>query len=379
MRADDGIKRKDCRYRKGAAVLAVLAAALLLFRDARSASEAVSRGLRLCAETMIPSLFPFMVVSELIVRTGAGRVLSALFSPLLRPLFGLSDRGVCALVMGWLCGFPVGAKTAADYYCRGEMNARELNHVLCFCNVPSSAYLVGAVGVSLFGSAAVGYALLGTALASAAVIGVMLRFVLPRRVYVTNSVNADHTDPVGSSLLPSAVASAAGSMLNVCATVVLFSALIGTLTACLAPPGMNEAASAMIYGLFELSTGINGAAEVSNVHTAILLCAGMVGWGGLSVHCQIMAVCDNCPLSLSMFWCSRVLGALLTCGGMWLCLRTGVLSLDTVSMLPLDAPSVVSCNGARRVWVTVCAATFGAALLRRRSRGKKEEYTLGKK
>lgn len=352
------------RYARLAAVLSVVAAMLLLMRNAQSAAEAVRCGLTLCARTMIPTLFPFMVLSELIVRTGAGRAIARALGWLLRPLFGVSESGACALAMGALCGFPVGARTAAAYYRCGHMSVRELNHVLCFCNVPSAAYLIGAVGISLFDSAMLGRVLLYLVLGGAAVIGLLWRWLLPHRVQLADAMPMplDETKRSGVSLLPTAISAAAGSMLGVCATVLLFGVMVELLGNIAAALGAGDAVRVALCGLLELSAGVSEAATLTDVRMAAILCAAAAGWGGLSVHCQIMAVCDGCPLALGWFWASRALSALLAGGGMWLCLESGLLCLKPHTLRPIAAGGAWQTGGIEDILRTTCMLLFAVAL-----------------
>ena len=78
-------------------LLAVLCcfSALLLLPEV--SAQAARDAMLLCAQTLIPSLFPFFVLSSLLIACGASELLSALLSPLMRPLFGLSGAGAAAL------------------------------------------------------------------------------------------------------------------------------------------------------------------------------------------------------------------------------------------------------------------------------------------
>ena len=132
---------------------------ILVLRNSDAAVEYMGRGLTLCAKTVIPSLFPFMVITELLVSSGAGEALGRLFSGIMRRIFGISGAGASALFLGSMCGFPVGARTAVSLYDKGVISKSECQHLLTFTCNPSSAFLITAVGVSLYDSRALGVTL----------------------------------------------------------------------------------------------------------------------------------------------------------------------------------------------------------------------------
>lgn len=79
---------------------------ILVLRNSDAAIEYMGRGLTLCARTVIPSLFPFMVISELLVSSGAGEAFGRLFSRIMRWLFGLSGAGASAVFWAPCAGSP---------------------------------------------------------------------------------------------------------------------------------------------------------------------------------------------------------------------------------------------------------------------------------
>lgn len=93
-----------------------------------------SMGLKLWFESMIPSLLPFMILSGIMVRTGNAGKFASFIHPLLGPLLKAS-RSVCyTIFVGFLCGFPMGAKAVAELYKREELSQREARWLLAFCN-----------------------------------------------------------------------------------------------------------------------------------------------------------------------------------------------------------------------------------------------------
>ncbi len=274
------------------------------------AIEYMKKGLQLCAKTVIPSLFPFMVISELIVGSGVGIRLTRILAKPMRCIFGVSEAGASAFMLGAVCGFPLGAKTAVSMYDKGVISKQEITRLMTFCNNPGSAFIISAVGVSLFGSQAVGILIYVCVILSALLIGAMgnlffkkLPDVSPSRCEICNSVE------IGT--FTSAIQSSASSMLTVCAYVAFFSSFVGCIGAIFSRLGLPKYITANVFGLFELSSGVGMAAESANRFFAIVLCSAFAGWSGISVHCQIMAICAGRGISFKPYFIAKAAQAIL--------------------------------------------------------------------
>lgn len=104
-----------------------------------------SNGLLLWYSSVVPALFPFMVLSSLIVASGSLSILMAPVRLVLGPLLGLSAEGCYTLLSGLVCGFPMGAKTCADFLSRGQISLREGKFLMAVCNHASPMFLLGYV------------------------------------------------------------------------------------------------------------------------------------------------------------------------------------------------------------------------------------------
>ncbi len=113
-----------------------------------SVSFALS-ALNLWFTKMIPTLFPFMVLSGILIRMNLVRPLCAPLRPAARFLFGVEESGVFCIIIGFLCGFPMGAKVISDLYKRNELSFQEAEYLLSFCNNIGPIYFCGYVLVTL--------------------------------------------------------------------------------------------------------------------------------------------------------------------------------------------------------------------------------------
>ncbi len=292
---------------------------LLFFRNPAIAMDALHSALLLCGRTVIPALFPFMVISELLVSSGIGKKLLRPLSPLLGGLFRLSPAGGTAALLGMLCGFPVGTRCAISALEAGEITPEEAARIPALSGNPSSAFLINAVGVSLFGSQDLGVSLLLSVLLSQLSVGCLVaRLPQKEPLCRTHERAATAASPLfGVSSFPHAIRSACFGVLLICAYVVFFSALVACLGFFLEALGLPQFAKAALFCLFELSGGMSAAAALPATTARTLLCAAAAAWSGLSVHFQALSLCEGHPISLRPYFLSKLLQIPVCCLIMW--------------------------------------------------------------
>lgn len=284
---------------------------LLLLRNAAVAVEYVNRGLLLCARSVIPSLFPFMVISEILVNGGTvNRLPRWLLAPI-RSLLGLPDAGCCAVLLGLVCGFPVGAKCAVSAYENGALTKGQAERVVLISCTPSSAFLIGTVGGTMWENPRFGTALYATVIGVSLLTGIVANLLCKERSSLPEAGKKAELPMMsrsrGAALFTEAIRSSTVSMLLVCAYVIFFSALLGTLHYVLAAFSTSPMTGAVLFCLFELSGGVSQAAGIGNAMWGAALTAFAVGWSGLSVHCQLLSVCDGKGLSFRAYFPVKLL------------------------------------------------------------------------
>ena len=107
-------------------------------------------GLLLWFLTVLPTLFPFLLMSRLLLDSCACSFLNRLFAPLLCRLFCISSQGSFAVIVGFLCGYPMGAKATADLLKSKQITLSEASYLLAFCNNTSPAFLISYIILGCF-------------------------------------------------------------------------------------------------------------------------------------------------------------------------------------------------------------------------------------
>jgi len=266
----------------------------LLLRNASVAMDGVRQGLSLCAEVLLPSLFPFLVLSELLIAMGAGRLLGRFLARPVAFFFGVSSDAAAPILLGALCGQPVATATAVTAYDRGELSRAELERISLFANNPSSGFLVGAVGEAFFGSDTVGSVLFVITLLSGAAIGMLLR-IFGGSLATPNAKkppNGGQND-LGATLFTDSVRRALFTFLQIAAFLLFFSCISRCVAAYCEAWATPSAVRVALFGLLEMTTGISAAVTTFPPVTAFRFCAFFSSFAGLSVCLQIFSIAQG--------------------------------------------------------------------------------------
>ena len=298
-------KQKSSIYSIVFALLSLTAFVIFLNRS-DVAIEYMKKGLGLCGAAVIPSLFPFMVISELVIQSPAVYNICKIFRRPMKLLFNVSEAGGCAFILGALCGFPIGAKTAISAYDSGRISKDELSRLLCFCNNPGSAFVISVVGISLFGSKQIGVIMYVCVILSSVTVGLLSKFLSSKKQFQKKDTSfLPPADIDAISIFTGAVSKSALSMLTVCAYVVFFSSLVGCIGDILSSLSAPNILSTLIFGFFEISSGVKAAASTKSIEAAIILASAFVAWSGISVHCQIITICAGRSMSFKAYFISK--------------------------------------------------------------------------
>ena len=122
--------------------LPVLVLFLAMLFSPKAVFEGAESGLLLWFQVVFPTLFPFMLVSGLMLSGGGLVVISRLFGRLFSTLFATSPNGSFAVIAGFLCGYPMGAKVSADLVRSGRISRDEGAYLLSFCNNTSPIFIM---------------------------------------------------------------------------------------------------------------------------------------------------------------------------------------------------------------------------------------------
>jgi len=291
------------RCRRIVWALLCAAATVLLLWYPQAVSNGVRQGLAVCGNLLIPSLFPFLVLSGFAVRCGTVGAIGCVLSPWMRRVFGLSGSAAVAMLLSLIGGYPSGANAVADLYEQGVIDREEGQRLRRCCVSAGPAFVIGGIGAGILGSAKVGLCLLAAHWIGFAAV------VLCERGKPASTGKPVIAAPLGvAQALTASVHAATSSLLAMCGFVLLASAVLSLLDAMAVFEAVGEWWRCLAACVLEVSTGCVEAAGMGRL--APFMIGAALGFGGLSVHGQIAARTASLGATDSGFFRARLLHAL---------------------------------------------------------------------
>jgi len=250
---------------------------LILIIDAKTAYTGAIDGINLCLRTIIPVLFPFIVLSAMLNSYLLGSPLSFL-KPLSR-LCDVPDGAESLLLLGFIGGYPVGAQCLNEAFESKILSKEDAKRMLVFCNNAGPSFIFGLCG-ALFDSVLIPFALWIIHIASALMVGICLK----------NDCKPSTICNITKSItLPQALDKGIKTTAAICGWVILFRIMITFLQKWFLwalPQPMQTG----IIGMLELSNGCCDLFAVPQHGQRFIMCAFMLGFGGICVAMQTASV-----------------------------------------------------------------------------------------
>lgn len=308
-------------------------ACLLIFSG--SNLPAIKSGLKLWANYVIPSLFPFFVATELLMHTNIINIFGKVLNNYMRPLFNIPGEGAFAFIMGIISGYPVGAKIASKFRENNICSKAECERLLSFTNNSGPLFIIGTVGILMYQNITIGILLFITHLLGCISVGFIFRFwkrndnfknygKKKNYNYLSNKNNVNFANL--GDVLAESITNSISTILLIGGFVVIFSSIISILKAsgilnilCASiSPIFNilhidsNFISGILTGFLEITNGIQSISSIAckNFSINLVITAFLLGFGGISVFLQVFSITSKTDLSIKPYIYGKILHGL---------------------------------------------------------------------
>ena len=298
-------------------VLIILLMAIEVLLKSRYIIEAVSFSLKLWQENIFPSLFPFFVVSYLLINCGFASFLGELLRPFMYHLFRIKGEASFVLAMSLLSGFPSSAKYTRELYDKGLINEHEASKLLTFTHFSNPLFIIATVSIMFLNNQDVGLLIMICHYIPNIIIGLLFRnyYVSKKdtsRVSLKYSFNLMHSKRLeaGKSfglMISNALMNSINTLLLVLGVVTMFLIITTIINQNLSLTLYNQS---ILNGILEMTQGLKYVSLLSiPLKNKAVLSVMFISFGGLSVHMQTIGLISDTKIKYLPFFIARILHA----------------------------------------------------------------------
>ena len=264
---------------------------ILMFLFPYASYKGASTGLMLWFINVLPSLLPFIIISNLMVQLGIAGKISRILYPLLGRLFKVSPEGCYPILLGFLSGLPMGAKGTADLVATGKISKKEGNFLLSMCNNASPIFIMSFIGINQLRLGQIRWQLFGLIYGSSIISAIIYRSyqnIHDKKVRISTFNDNSLSFPISEyktaklsfDIIDKSIMNGFEIVTKIGGYIILFSILaqiintIGT--------SFNLLKS-IVMGILEITTGIDQICKLRiSSNTKIVLISILTSFGGLS-------------------------------------------------------------------------------------------------
>ena len=286
---------------------------------------ATKDGLKLWANSVVPSLLPFFIATELLSYTNVVYKISKLFNPIMKPIFNVPGCGAYALIMGIISGYPTGAKIVSKFKEDGLITEIESERLISFTNNSGPLFILGTVGISMFGNTTIGLLLFITHILACISVGFIFKFWKYKykdkstlNTYLRPNINSIATFSNLGEILSKSILSSINTIVTIGGFVVLFSVILSILENSKALDIISlvflpifklfnipnvDFVKGMFCGVLEVTNGTKQISSIfyKQISLNIALCSFLLGFGGISVVFQVLSITSKANISIKPY------------------------------------------------------------------------------
>ena len=258
-------------------------------------------GLDIWVNNLIPALFPFFIISDILINYNITSYIPKIFMNVCKYLFNITDNMLTILLLSMISGFPSNARNTRTLYDKGLITLNEANHIMIFSHFSNPLFILTTVAVFFFNDVKLGYILFVSHYLSNFILGFLFR----NRFIHKNSASYSKNKQVSfGNVFISSIKKAIDTILLICGIVVVFLTLVSIIINVF---DINIYNSMIIKGLFEITIGIEALSKLNlNITYKAVIASCFLAFGGFSVHMQVMSQITDTKIKYSYFFVGRL-------------------------------------------------------------------------
>lgn len=296
-------------------MIVLLFCAYEILSESETIMNSVIYSFNIWTNNLFPSLFPFFVLSEILINYGFVELVSELFKPIFQKLFKISGNAAFVFIMSLLSGFPSNAKYTRQLYLEGKLTDKEATKILMFSHFSNPLFILGAVSITFLNDKKLGLIVMISHYVSNIIIGIIFRNYNPSEIKkqkfsIKNSILAMHNKRVNNNktigfIISNSLINAINTLLLILGVVTTFLIITTIIDNNFHPDLLTKT---FISGFLEMTQGLKHVSllSIKNTYKTVLITM-ILSFGGLSVHTQILSIISDTKIKYKPFLLARLI------------------------------------------------------------------------
>lgn len=271
--------------------------------------DTVGFSLNIWITSLLPALFPFFIVSDILINYDVIKYFPKVIRNSIKYLFNVSDNGLVIILLSMLSGFPSNARNIKNMYLDKKITKEEGEHLLYFTHFSNPMFILGTIPLILNSNKISKYILISHYLANI-ILGICLRKY--NRVNDSNNSNYKEDKHNFGLVLTTSIRKSLDSVLSILGTLTVF-LIISTLLINFF--NLDNTSSLLIKSILELTSGLKELGSYNLLNKYLLIISSCIlSFGGLSVHMQVINELVDTDISYKNYFIGRILQVVLSLG-----------------------------------------------------------------
>lgn len=296
-------------------IIIILFLSIEILRSTTSITETIKFSLTIWETNIFPALFPFFVISYLLINCGFASFLGEVLKPLMNKLFKIKGEAAFALVLSMLSGFPSGAKYTKELYQKQLINKYEATKLLTFTHFANPLFILCTIAIMFLNNKEIGYLILICHYLSNFLVGFLFRnyYISPpeeTKVSLKKAINIMHKKRITNhinfgQLISNAIFNTINTLFLILGIITIFLIITTIIDNNI---NLSPYHQSILNGVFEMTQGLKYVSLLPiPLKNKAILATMFISFGGLSVHMQTISIISDTKIKYYPFLIARIL------------------------------------------------------------------------
>lgn len=328
---------------------------ILLTIYPKESLSAASEGINLWVFVVMPSLFPFFIISDLLIALRIPENIAMLFTPIAKFLFNTSGYGAYVFIMSIFSGYPSGAKITRELIDSQKITVEEGQRILSFSSTSGPLFIIGAVGAGMLQNSNAGYIIFICHVLGAILNGILFNFFKRRNFIVNEVTNKAYKLNAGSShgnIMSSAITNSLYTSGFIGGYIILFSVIIALLDKITFFSTFSNILDTFLPNSASYFTGIilktsleisNGCKIISGLYCGfdakLILSSFIIAFSGFSIIGQVASLINNTNINLKTYIIYKISHGIISSILCYLLIKINIFNITSASQVSFNVTS----------------------------------------